>query len=475
MKTLTQVFSYSFGNVVIILAGLVSFPVFTRMLSPSDYGVMSLVNLTVTIMVIFGKCGLQQSLVRYWYSDKYENSTVLSTALFGSSGIAVLLTGSLMIAAFVVSRAENDSRYFILAAIVSALVLMETVKSILFNKMRILQQVARYNIAGIATKYLQIIFAVIVLSYINRTVYGLFAGFVVASLFVLVCIFLKEEKGQASLKHFRKVSFREMLSFGFPLAFYELTNQALMFLDRYLIGYYMGSNSVGTYSAAYNLTYYIQSIMVASVTLVIYPMVVEISSRQGEKAGKEFIRDTTIWFCLFGSAVTFGFMSVGKEIFILMASKAYAEAAVIISPVMLGGFLYGIFTVAAGELFVAKKTRTMALLMGIVAIVNISLNLWLIPSKGILGAAIATLVAEALLCIIGLYTIRALGRIDTIGKIAYYMIPSFLMFVGLRFIPVQISWTSIAVRTVAGFLLWFACSFAMIGRFRAEITSRFAK
>src|SRR5580698_9281506 len=79
---------YTFGNVLLLLAGFVSFPVLTRLLSVDDYAVLSLSGTTLTLLVAFRKLGMQQSIVRF-HADlcaadrKLSEAALLSTVLWG--------------------------------------------------------------------------------------------------------------------------------------------------------------------------------------------------------------------------------------------------------------------------------------------------------------------------------------------------------------------------------------------------------
>jgi O-antigen/teichoic acid export membrane protein len=269
--------------------------------------------------------------------------------------------------------------------------------------------------------------------------------------------------------------FKSMFSFGFPLIFYELTSQLLTFVDRYFIGYYMGSEAVGKYSAAYNLTFYIQNLLVASVSLTITPMIVEKLNKEGYTASKVFIKESLLWFCLIGSAITLGFAAIGSDIFILTASSKYAEAAAIIAPVICGGFLFGVFTVAAGELFVRKNSKEMAVIMGIAAIMNVALNMILIPHMGLMGAACATLIPEIFLAAIGLWKLGAFSEPKQMMLLLYYTAPSVIMYVALLLMNSHTAWPSVITRTVAGLIIWIFSVLLLNGRIRKEVCTWLGK
>ena len=67
-KLLMHLKNYSLGSILVTGAGLISFPIFTRLLSTDEYGLLSLIAVTITFLVAIGKLGLQNPIVRF-YSD----------------------------------------------------------------------------------------------------------------------------------------------------------------------------------------------------------------------------------------------------------------------------------------------------------------------------------------------------------------------------------------------------------------------
>ncbi|HBA34554.1 MAG TPA: polysaccharide biosynthesis protein, partial [Gammaproteobacteria bacterium] len=75
---------YSLSNILIALAGLVSFPILTRMLTVEQYGVMSLIGATLTLVISFGKLGVQHSAIRF-YSEINANKSPFNLTQFFST------------------------------------------------------------------------------------------------------------------------------------------------------------------------------------------------------------------------------------------------------------------------------------------------------------------------------------------------------------------------------------------------------
>ena len=62
----THYLRYSTGNVLVILAGLVSFPILTRLLDNTQYGILNYYDSWVLMAVAFGKLGAQHAIMRFY-------------------------------------------------------------------------------------------------------------------------------------------------------------------------------------------------------------------------------------------------------------------------------------------------------------------------------------------------------------------------------------------------------------------------
>jgi len=83
------------GNLAIMFTGFISFPLWTRLLSVSDYGIFCTVTITITFMSVFLKFGNQQAIVRYYndYNDSVEKRRrYFTTMLLGTLMIGAMVT-----------------------------------------------------------------------------------------------------------------------------------------------------------------------------------------------------------------------------------------------------------------------------------------------------------------------------------------------------------------------------------------------
>ena len=88
---------YMGGRLVLMLLGFASFPVFTRIFSVADYGIISLISNTVALLVVVSKFGFQTAVQRYYpeaanSADPDALPRYYATLFYGTALIAALLT-----------------------------------------------------------------------------------------------------------------------------------------------------------------------------------------------------------------------------------------------------------------------------------------------------------------------------------------------------------------------------------------------
>ena len=69
--------NYTISSVLVTLAGLVSFPILTRILDVGEYGVMNLIATALSLMVGVAKLGMQHSTLRFYSEIKAGKRDIL--------------------------------------------------------------------------------------------------------------------------------------------------------------------------------------------------------------------------------------------------------------------------------------------------------------------------------------------------------------------------------------------------------------
>ncbi|MFK8066701.1 MAG: lipopolysaccharide biosynthesis protein [Gammaproteobacteria bacterium] len=455
---------YSIAGLAGTLAGLISFPILTRMLSVSDYGLLTLIITTITFIAAFGKCGLQFSIVRY-YSDikdkvgagRWDRSTYYSSIVFSMMGIGLFVTIIWMLVVYFLpdtTWGEPKLRYlFLLTGIV---ILSSVTLSMLTGFLQARQQSGWLSLFKVSECYGVLIAVVITLYFITRSLEGVFiARILVHVTLVSILAFYVLRNIQLSPHSFSPKMTREMLTYGMPLLGNELVFVIFSLGDRYIINWKMGSESLGIYAAGYALCEYIKIMMVDSLFQAIRPMYFQIWAEKGVAATKNFIENSLYFYLIICFPVIAGAAVVGPDLLTFITGGKYTESGVVIPYIIAGQMIYGTHSMLGAGIFIKKSSALMWITFS-AALVNVLLNIVFIPVYGIEGAAMATLISYLLMTVSETLYSRQLLVIDFPFLAALkFIIISILMYFVLDQIEIDgLLLNEIMIKIIVGGLLY---------------------
>ncbi|VAW92013.1 hypothetical protein MNBD_GAMMA22-2536 [hydrothermal vent metagenome] len=399
-KLLIHVSNYSLGSLLVTLAGFISFPILTRLLSQGDYGLLSLIGATLTLLVAIGKSGLQNPIIRFYSDaesekDGWNLSQYYSTVIYGMLAFGVVITFVWFVVVYFISKDFwNDEQLRLLFMITSLLVLIRVMDSAFSNIFRARQKSKLLSTYRVFRRYATLIFVVTTVFYISNSLLGLYiATIIVEFIAVIILGFMLLKNRKLMLNSFSPFLLKQMLIFGIPLVGHELAWVLHNTGDRYLIQWMLGSEPLGAYAAAYNLSDYVRIIVIMSLYQALPPLYLKIWADEGEAATRQFIEKSLHYYILVALPIIAGLSVVGPTLLTILATDKFASGAVVIPYVIAGMVINGSAVMFGAGLYIHKQTKILMVLMLVSAIFNILLNLILIPRYGIEGAAIATLIS----------------------------------------------------------------------------------
>lgn len=430
--------AYAVASLLVTLAGLISFPILTRVFTVSEYGLLNLVSSMLGIMVGLGKLGLQNSTIRFYAEAGAGKSDVDKDGFVSTALIGMTVTGTCAtVAVFLFSELApgwfwSDPRVRGLMILSAILVLVRVVDSCLLNILRAEERSVVYGVYTVARRYAALAIILFVVFNLIPGPTGFYAATIAAETLALAALtYVVLRRHKVSVAGYSPKLLRAMLAFGLPMAAYEMSSLLLSQGDRYVIQGVLGGDALGVYAAAYNFSEYAQAVLLFPFGMAIAPMLARTWESEGVQATTRFIEGALHFYVIAAVALTVIMAAVGDEALELFASKKYLPGAAIIPWVVAGMALDGANSMLGAGLYLNKRAKTTMALVMVAAAVNLALNFALVPTQGILGAAWATLITYCLLTI----AFAVCGR---------------------RFLRIQVPWLHL-VRTVAvGALGYFA-------------------
>lgn len=435
----------------------------TAYLDSGEYGLLALIEMAKGFFFILCECGFSASVLRYYekYDSGQDKRRVVFTAIvfLAVTGAAFLLVSIATAEPLATSLlgAVDDGRSLIIIA--AATVVFSVFNSVLFSLMRIRSQSRRLAAILTLKTFSMLVLNAVLLAHFDMAI----AGVLLASLMAetLVCVIIAPGAIVENYGSFDSGMLKDMLGYGVPLVPHSMSKVALSMADRFILALFLTMPAVGLYSLGYKVASIVLSLM-GPVQKAWAPFVFRAAGDR-QMAGR--IGFTALCYMLLICTVGLGLSLFAREVTLLLSSGAYIDAYRIV-PVVVAGFLWlALYNIVSWEMGYTEKTSYFPLITGVSAVVNVLLNMALIPIYGIAGAAWATLLAYAVSALMAYRISRSLIATRYRGLYTAFSVVM-VTVLGVSFIEEL----DISVKVLM-MALWLAFSFRLIASAAEEVFS----
>lgn len=427
-------FWFVFSNVLLKGISFITLPIFSRLLTPSEYGIVSIYHSWVTILSIFCTLTLwggifNISLVKFPNErDKYVSSF---------QGLAIFLTSIFFIITFILRK--SFSAFSSLSPFLIICLYLDIFSSIPFNLWAGRKRFEyRYKSLVIITIVLSLLNPI--LGYIAVVHFPLYraearivVGVILNLMLGLSLFFINLHKSKTI---FNLDIWKKAIFFNVPLIPHYLSMQILSQSDRLMINKLCSTGDAGIYSVAYTFAMLLSLItngINSSFTPYIYQ---SLKNREYKK-----LKKSTNILLLGLAAITILVICVIPDIFKLMLPESYYPAIWVIPPVagsVFFMFLYPLFG-SVEFYYEAKKYVTTASVLG--AILNIILNFTFIKLFGFIAAAYTTLLCYVCFSIFHYFAMRKVLKNNSCDEMIYDIRVIFIISILLIFVIIGLTLT----------------------------------
>ncbi len=390
-KFVRQVFAFGLLNVFSAIQGFIFLPVITKILGVEDYGIWSQVKITMGLLVTFAMLGLHESLIRFLPGAK-DRKAMQEGVYFSLSAVsATTLAAAVLLIIFSAPFSfflRFDPAFINLLALI---VIFESLTTLLLTAVQALREVKKYFWFATLKMFgetLLVIAAIIAGFGLYGAVLSLLA--IRVAVFVVLLAFI-----------FRRIGFKapdfslakEYLHFGMPTIGNNIAYSAVTSADRYFIGFFLGILFVGYYAPAYAIGTMLGFFIfpLSSMLSVVLPKLFEENKIEEVK---KYLSYSLKYFLLIMIPSAFGLSFLAERLLVIFSTREIAVNAHAVVPfVAFSMLLYGVSYFFTQVLALAKKTKLVASIWIISAVLNAGLNIILIPLFGIMAAAIVTFIS----------------------------------------------------------------------------------
>lgn len=358
-----------------------------RYLGPENFGILSYSLSIAAFVMAISRLGMDAVLVRELVNKPERHSQLLGTAFWLMLATAVLCYTILLIGLYFLDEQDNVKNY---VAIIAA--------GCFFSVFLVGDYFFQ---AEVKAKYSAICKTLVLFAMSLGKIWLIFIGadltwFVIASLLdyvflgVIFFIALVLGRGVDFLKFFDWETAREMLRSSWPMVLSAIAILIYMRIDQVMIRSMLGLHEVGIYSAATRVYEAWMTLpFVLSVSLL--PLIINAKKKSEEEYHRRLIQlfRVVMWLSILAAFIV---TVVSEKLMVLTFGEAFLESAPVVAVVMWTAVFAAMGSVSARYFNVEHMERKFALRTILAALLNVALNLFMIPIYGVIGAAWATLI-----------------------------------------------------------------------------------
>ncbi|MFB3921510.1 MAG: oligosaccharide flippase family protein [Terriglobia bacterium] len=420
---------YGAGVILNKSVGFLLIPLYTRFLTPADYGVLELLDLTIFFSGIFCMMGISSAVFRFYavYDTESDRKEVIASALFFVTIASLLVSVALQLLAVpLAATAFGNIAYAPYVRVVSWTLFFSNLTEVPFAYWRAQHRTVLFVVVNLIRTIVSAGTLIVAVAVLQRGVQGVvYANLITNGILGLLLLGTTLSKvGFRVMSH----KLREMLAYGAPLIVQSIASFILVFSDRLFLRHFASLTEVGIYSLGYKLAGIVA-------LLVSGPFTMTWSWHQFEVAKKGNAKDTfahiQLYQLLVSVFVALVITLLAKDALRIMAPAAYWDASKVVPLIALSYVLGDMRAVIWTGILLRNRTHHLGWISGIVAASNLLLNFVLIPRYSYMGAAVATVLSYALSLTLGfilaqsIYFIRYEYRRNAIvlgSAVAIYLI-----------------------------------------------------
>ncbi|MGH4049873.1 MAG: lipopolysaccharide biosynthesis protein [Clostridium sp.] len=377
---------FMIGSVLQQSINIITTPIFTRILSQSDYGITNVYQSWYGILSVIITLSLTAGVYNNAMLDFKDELNEFTSSML----ILTTLSTSIYFIIYIIFNQQIANILNLPAILIYTMFLAILLNSAMGFWMAQQRFSYKYKLSVTISIFITLFGAIF--SYLlvinmdgNKAVEKIIGGFIftgVISLILYISIILKGKTG------FNYRYWKYALGFNIPLIPHYLASIVLAQSDRIIISKMVGNAEAGLYGVAYSSASVI-SIVWTSINASWIPWTFK-KMRDNQYGDIRKIANYIVILCQIACVI---FISLAPEIIRILAAPSYYKAVWVVPPVVLGVYFTFLYTLFANIEFYYKKTKFIMVASIIGAIVNVVLNILLIPRFGYIAAAYTTLVA----------------------------------------------------------------------------------
>lgn len=395
-------FVYGASDFVLRLISFSLFPIYAHIFRVDEFGVITLVSTIAGFILLLLNLGINNAVQRFYFekdaAELYKKKVI-------TTGLWILISWSVTITLIVLGASWLMSDFIYssygVTWILLCIALLTNVPSQILqytqDTLRLHFSPWRYALVAFVKNISGAAIGLLCILVFGMGIMGFFAGNFIAFFVALplAFIFIKRD----IVIEFDKQLARKLINFGYPFIFVSMAYWIFGSIDRLMLAEMSDKTNVGWLGIAFMFAT-VLSFINSSFGQAWSPHAFKIAAEDKENHKMVFSKILSQWF-FFIAFIGTGISLFSEEILMLTTPKEYWYASICVVFLSMGLVLQGTTQITALGISLKHKTGLLSRAAWITAIVNVLINLLLIPIWGAIGSAISTFISYLILS--GLY------------------------------------------------------------------------
>jgi len=387
MNLKQHILSYTGVNILNASVPFLLLPILTAYLNPSEYGLLSMIQLLMVIslpIVLMNTHGLLTMEYTKLTTEKFQSlvSTIVWIPVVGFLFLEILFYIS---SDYIVQYFHIPLNYLYVIPIFVLLQSIPTIVPIIYQAKKEPFNFGKYKISmTILNLSFSILFVVVFSFGWEGRIYGIASSFFIFTFVGFIILY--------KLNFLRFSIDKELLSsalrFGIPLIPHSIAGTFLAMSDRIFLVNMIGEDSVGIYSIAFQVSTAV-AIAMSSINQAWAPHFFDMLNQNPSLEQKKQIVKISYKIMGVMVSITFVFILCSSYIFDLFINNSFHEGKELVNYIAIAFLFQGFYFMVTNYIFYTKKTYILSIITLSSVIVVLIANYFFIQAYGILGSAYA--------------------------------------------------------------------------------------
>ena len=384
-KTAKQTATLYTSQILLIVLGIVTSSLNTRILGPKDYGILAFFGTVTGFSVLFFRFGLFSAggLLLAKEKDKEREQELIGALVLIGLGVGLSFALFIFVSSFFVDHIFHTNIRYILK-IFSPLLIVLPFQLLIPQVGRGTNKITHLAWFNLIPKVLYVAGLVVLINLVHVSVTTLILLNLLATIIAVATIVYSFKPSFDNLeKSFRKI-WSKTKEYGIHLYWGQIADQSTYKLDGIFITYFVNTTQLGFYSLSNAITSPL-AMLSQSLSTSLFK-----GFASKERIPRRVIQLNFLWLL----AGVVGLVLLGRFIVVLLFTDKFLPMVPLILPLALAAFFQGMYQPYNAFLGAKGKGKWLKNMSMTAAAVNVLGNVILVPIWGAMGAAIASVLSR---------------------------------------------------------------------------------